>query len=128
MEDFLQFFLGFLPESLGCTDCWTGWQGSSVSGGQIRGPGWSPPPMGFYIGILIKSSPPKGGVHKLMIFIRENMFYTVFLDVSKMFIVFRFLLGEQEGLWYRDSHYRSQLIGGVHKLMIFIREKLEAFL
>ena len=27
----------------------------------IRGPGWSPPPMGFYIGILIKSSPPKGG-------------------------------------------------------------------
>ena len=27
----------------------------------IRGPGWSPPPMGFYIGILTKSSPPKGG-------------------------------------------------------------------
>ena len=31
----------------------------------------SPPPMGFYIGILIKSSPPKGGVHKLMIFLRD---------------------------------------------------------
>ena len=27
----------------------------------IRGPGWSLPPIGFYIGILIKSSPPKGG-------------------------------------------------------------------
>ena len=37
----------------------------------IRGPGWSPPPMGFYIGILIKSSPPKGGVHKLMILLRD---------------------------------------------------------
>ena len=37
----------------------------------IRGPRWSPPPMGFYIGILIKSSPPKGGVHKLMILLRD---------------------------------------------------------
>ena len=37
----------------------------------IRGPGWSPPPMGFYIGILIKTSPPKGGVHKLMILQRD---------------------------------------------------------
>ena len=27
--------------------------------------------MGFYIGILIKSSPPKGGVHKLMILLRD---------------------------------------------------------
>ena len=24
----------------------------------IRGSGWSPPPMGFYLGILIKWSPP----------------------------------------------------------------------
>ena len=37
----------------------------------IRGPGWSPPPMGFYIGILIKTSPPKGGVHKLVILLRD---------------------------------------------------------
>ena len=27
--------------------------------------------MGVYIGILIKSSPPKGGVHKLMILLRD---------------------------------------------------------
>ena len=27
--------------------------------------------MGFYVGILIKSSPPKGGVHKLMILLRD---------------------------------------------------------
>ena len=27
--------------------------------------------MGFYIGILIKTSPPKGGVHKLMILLRD---------------------------------------------------------
>ena len=30
-----------------------------------------------------------------------------------------------DGVWHKDSHYRSQLIGGVHKLMILIREKLE---
>ena len=30
-----------------------------------------------------------------------------------------------DGVWHRDSHYRSQPIGGVHKLMIFIKEKLE---
>ena len=33
-----------------------------------------------------------------------------------------------DGVWHRDSHYRSQLIGGVHKLMIFIRGNLEDFL
>ena len=27
--------------------------------------------MGFYTGILIKSSPPKGGVHKLMILLKD---------------------------------------------------------
>ena len=27
--------------------------------------------MGFYIGILINTSPPKGGVHKLMILLRD---------------------------------------------------------
>ena len=37
----------------------------------VRGPGRSPPPIGFYIGILIKSSSPKGGVHKLMILLRD---------------------------------------------------------
>ena len=46
----------------------------------IRGPGWSSPPMGFYIGILIKTSPPKGGVHKLMILLRDlpKVFLTKF--------------------------------------------------
>ena len=29
--------------------------------------------MGFYLGILIKSSPPKGGVHKLQILLREQL-------------------------------------------------------
>ena len=52
----------------------------------IRGPGWSPPPMGFYIGILIKSSPPKGGVHKLMILLR---------DLPKEFL--RKFFGEEKG-------------------------------
>ena len=28
-------------------------------------------PMGFCIGILIKTSPPKGGVHKFMILLRD---------------------------------------------------------
>ena len=51
-----------------------------------RGSGWSPPPMGFYIGILIKSSPPKGGVHKLMILLR---------DLPKDF--FRKFFGEEMG-------------------------------
>ena len=32
-----------------------------------------------------------------------------------------------DGVWHRDSHYRSQLIGGVHKLMILIKETLEDF-
>ena len=27
----------------------------------IRGSGWSPPPMGFYLGILTKCPPPRGG-------------------------------------------------------------------
>ena len=30
-----------------------------------------------------------------------------------------------DGVWHRDSHYRSPLIGGLHKLIILIREKLE---
>ena len=33
-----------------------------------------------------------------------------------------------DGVWHKDSHYRSQLIGGLHKLMIFIKEKLEDLL
>ena len=33
-----------------------------------------------------------------------------------------------DGVWHKDSHYRSQLIGGVHKLMILITEALEDLL
>ena len=28
-----------------------------------------------------------------------------------------------DGVWHKDSHYWRSFIGGVHKLMIFIREK-----
>ena len=38
---------------------------------EIRGSGWSPPPMGFYLGILTKWPPPQGGVHKILILIRD---------------------------------------------------------
>ena len=37
----------------------------------LRGSGWSPPPMGFYLGILTKWSPPQGVVHKIQILIRD---------------------------------------------------------
>ena len=37
----------------------------------MRGPGGGAPPMGFYLGILMKSPPPYGGVHKLMILLRD---------------------------------------------------------
>ena len=35
-----------------------------------KGPGWSPPPMGFGIGILILGGNLYGGVHKIQISIR----------------------------------------------------------
>ena len=48
--------------------------------------------------------------------------------IGRMFIIcssifFGFLLLFFIGVWHRDSHYWSQLIGGVHKLMIFVKEK-----
>ena len=76
-------------------------------------PGWSPPPMGFYTGILIKSSPPKGGVHKLQIFSREK-----YIDFSQNFAT-------PHGGSYRDSHEIVPTKGGVHKIKMSIKELLE---
>ena len=33
-----------------------------------------------------------------------------------------------DGVWHKDSHYWRTAMGGVHKLMISIKEKLEEIL
>ena len=30
-----------------------------------------------------------------------------------------------DGVWHKDSHYWRKFVGGVHKLIVVIREKLE---
>ena len=60
--------------------------------------------MGFYTGILSKPSPPKGGVHKLMILLRDlpKDFFQNFPEISRNFINRDPLLTGGGGYWDVD--------------------------
>ena len=98
----------------------------------IRGSGWSPPPMGFCIGILITGANSYGGVYKLRISIRKQLkdFYKILADFSSIFFLLFFpgLRSQIDGVLHRDSHYRRKFIGEVPKIQISTRELLEDFI
>ena len=59
---------------------------------------------------------------------QEIVLYSFSNEKSKTIVKGARVVATPDGVWHKDSHYRSQLIGGVRKLMILIRDNLEEFL